>query len=147
VQVQFVTPGTSNNALWTGPSGSPLYVSASSSFSLTGATSGTVTTNTYFNSTTSASTTRPGSSPTVSASSSVLPGSASGYQYVSTPNPAGTYTLGQTVVQSGLTVGASANYGGNSMVATPEPSGLLIAGIGGLGLIGYGLRRRKAVGA
>jgi hypothetical protein len=30
--------------------------------------------------------------------------------------------------------------------AIPEPSSLLIAGIGGLGLIGYGLRRRKTLG-
>lgn len=29
----------------------------------------------------------------------------------------------------------------------PEPSSMLIAGVGALGLIGYGLRRRKAVGA
>jgi hypothetical protein len=31
--------------------------------------------------------------------------------------------------------------------AVPEPSSLLVAGIGGLGLIGYGLSRRKAQGA
>jgi LPXTG-motif cell wall-anchored protein len=29
----------------------------------------------------------------------------------------------------------------------PEPSSLAIAGIGALGLIGFGLRRRKAMGA
>jgi hypothetical protein len=29
----------------------------------------------------------------------------------------------------------------------PEPSSMMLAGIGGLGLIGYGLRRRKALGA
>jgi hypothetical protein len=30
---------------------------------------------------------------------------------------------------------------------TPEPSTLAIAGVGALGFIGYGLRRRKAAGA
>jgi len=32
-------------------------------------------------------------------------------------------------------------------VATPEPSTIAIAGLGALGMIGYGLRRRKALGA
>jgi len=32
-------------------------------------------------------------------------------------------------------------------VAVPEPSTMAIAGLGGLGLIGFGLRRRKATGA
>jgi len=35
----------------------------------------------------------------------------------------------------------------NSASAVPEPSSLAIAGLGALGLIGYGLRRRKALGA
>jgi PEP-CTERM motif len=34
-----------------------------------------------------------------------------------------------------------------SNTVTPEPSSLAIAGIGALGMIGYGLRRRKALGA
>jgi len=29
----------------------------------------------------------------------------------------------------------------------PEPSSLAIAGLGALGMIGYGLRRRKVLGA
>jgi PEP-CTERM motif len=34
-----------------------------------------------------------------------------------------------------------------SVVTAPEPSSMAIAGIGALGMIGYGLRRRKALGA
>ncbi len=34
-----------------------------------------------------------------------------------------------------------------SQVAVPEPSTMAIAGLGALGMIGYGLRRRKAMGA
>ena len=34
-----------------------------------------------------------------------------------------------------------------SQTAVPEPSTMAIAGIGALGMIGYGLRRRKAKGA
>jgi len=49
-----------------------------------------------------------------------------------------------------------ANFTGNdsgntsaslTIASVPEPSSLAIAGIGALGLIGYGLRRRKALGA
>jgi hypothetical protein len=35
---------------------------------------------------------------------------------------------------------------GTDLSAVPEPSGLVLAGLGALGLIGYGLRRRGAVG-
>jgi hypothetical protein len=151
VQVQLVnynssSPGSSTNLLWSGPTGNPLSVSAGTSFTPQNATSGTVTTSTYFNSTTDTTTTGVGAS-TVSASSNVVAGSTSGSNYVQTPNAAGSYTLGQTLTLSGLNAGASANYGGTSMVAAPEPSSLAIAGLGGLGLIGYGLRRRKAPGA
>jgi PEP-CTERM motif len=49
--------------------------------------------------------------------------------------------------------GFTGNDGGNvsaavgTIASTPEPSSLAIAGIGALGLIGFGLRRRKALGA
>jgi len=39
------------------------------------------------------------------------------------------------------------NTGDASATIVPEPSTLAIAGLGALGLIGYGLRRRKALGA
>jgi len=38
-------------------------------------------------------------------------------------------------------------YQNFSEVVVPEPSSLAIAGLGALGMIGYGLRRRKALGA
>jgi len=43
---------------------------------------------------------------------------------------------------------ASTKAGSGDIVTTiPEPSSLAIAGLGALGMIGYGLRRRKALGA
>jgi len=36
---------------------------------------------------------------------------------------------------------------GGTLASTPEPSSMVLAGIGALGMIGYGLRRRKALGA
>jgi hypothetical protein len=149
VQVQLVNPGNNNsNLLWTTPNWNTLAVYAGSSFTPSlNTSSGSVTTNTYFNSTSNANTTGLGSS-TISASSNVAASSTSALNYVNTPNPAGSYTLGQTVTLSGLNAGAGGfSYGGTSSVTAPEPSSLAIAGIGGLGLIGYGLRRRKALGA
>jgi len=54
-----------------------------------------------------------------------------------------TYGLGSIGATDGTT-GESPAYG---PVAVPEPSTLVLAGLGGLGMIGYGLRRRKALGA
>ncbi len=46
------------------------------------------------------------------------------------------------------TVGSFTASGSNSFSGSvPEPSSLAIAGLGALGMIGYGLRRRKALGA
>jgi len=47
--------------------------------------------------------------------------------------------LGATTMQSAGTISAT--------VIVPEPSTFAIAGLGALGMIGYGLRRRKALGA
>jgi len=53
------------------------------------------------------------------------------------------FTSGTLTVQDGLT----ANLKGFSPTVAPEPSTMALAGLGALGLIGYGLRRRKALGA
>jgi MYXO-CTERM domain-containing protein len=57
----------------------------------------------------------------------------------------GTYTLSQSVTLTGINNNASNfNYTANSGVTpTPEPSSMAIAGLGALGLIGYGIRRRR----
>jgi hypothetical protein len=53
------------------------------------------------------------------------------------------FVPGTLTVQDGLT----ANMRGFSPTLTPEPSSLAIAGLGALGFVGYGLRRRKPQGA
>jgi hypothetical protein len=64
---------------------------------------------------------------------------------------AGTYSLYQEIVVTFGTGGGtfSADFANTVLepVATPEPSTMAIAGLGALGMIGYGLRRRKAKGA
>jgi len=60
-----------------------------------------------------------------------------------------------TVTITALGLGTSVDTGGsttatpqeNSTSIVPEPSSFAIAGLGALGMIGYGLRRRKAQGA
>jgi len=61
----------------------------------------------------------------------------------------GTYYLAQFLDLGGVNFGASNfQFGGTSQVyANPEPSSLVIAGIGALGMIGYGLRQRRVLGA
>jgi len=48
---------------------------------------------------------------------------------------------------SSFTASGSGTFSANPPPAVPEPSTLALAGIGALGMIGYGLRRRKASGA
>jgi len=43
--------------------------------------------------------------------------------------------------------GQAVNLAGYQPTVVPEPSTMAIAGLGALGMIGYGLRRRKALGA
>jgi hypothetical protein len=59
----------------------------------------------------------------------------------------GTYSMTQ-VVNVNFTTPSSASFDYKSTnTITPEPSTMALAGLGALGLIGYGLRRRKARGA
>jgi len=142
--VQLVNPGTGNNLVWNSPGSSPVNVSAATSFtSQVGVTAGTVTTATYY------------SSPPLTSgigaatvSQATGPGSGTPPAVVSASN-SGTYSLSQTVTLSGaVSTASSFNFGGTSSVtAVPEPSSMAIAGLGALGMIGYGLRRRKALGA
>jgi len=47
-----------------------------------------------------------------------------------------------------LGAGAEINFSSSTtLTPVPEPSTMALAGLGALGLIGYGLRRRKALGA
>jgi hypothetical protein len=133
---------------WQLPSTSPVIVSAGASFAPTLSVSGTpvVTTTTYYDSPPAA---------TLSGSTAVVtqtqaPPALNSVQL----SNSGTYSLSQTVTLSGINVGATGfNFGGTSAVSpaplnsVPEPSSLAIAGIGALCLAGYGLRRRKALGA
>lgn len=155
ISVQLVASNlgaSSTNILWNNPAGTPVTASAAASLAASGDT-GTVTTTTYYASTSSLATTGLGAN-VISATSS--PGNTSG----NLANPATTYTLSQTVVLTGFTIGAgpppgtnAPTFGGTSSIvgpalaAVPEPSSLAIAGIGALGMIGFGLRRRKAMGA
>jgi hypothetical protein len=56
-----------------------------------------------------------------------------------------TYTLSLTDVITAT--GAGLASFDHELTAVPEPSSMAIAGLGALGMIGYGLRRRKATGA
>jgi len=73
-----------------------------------------------------------------------------GYYGVSSNIPwTGTFYMGFTASVN-PTTGAFSNVtveSGDVITVTPEPSSLAIASISGLGLIGYGFRRRKALGA
>jgi len=60
------------------------------------------------------------------------------------------FSLSQSITVT-LSAGDSASFvittaASPSGVSVPEPSSMVIAGLGALGLIGYGLRRRKALG-
>jgi hypothetical protein len=60
----------------------------------------------------------------------------------------GTPGVNASIGQAGpTTMSVSGNASASPSSVIPEPSSFLIAGIGGLGLIGYGLRRRRTLGA
>jgi hypothetical protein len=135
---------------FTAPTTTPVIVSAGSSFTTAASVSaGVATTETYYNSpgATSFTTSTPLVSSTQNFSNTLTPAN---FNQVSAGNPGPMYTLSQQLMLTGINVGATGfNYGGTSSVtaAVPEPSSLVLAGLGALGMIGYGLRRRKALGA
>jgi hypothetical protein len=59
------------------------------------------------------------------------------------------FSIKQTIDVELNGVGDKINYSSSTSLsqAVPEPSSLVLAGISALGMIGYGLRRRKALGA
>jgi PEP-CTERM motif len=76
----------------------------------------------------------------------------SGHYGVSDPTWGGTMNIGFMASPNGsggftTSNGGFVGSGDVTTTAAPEPSSLAIAGIGALSLIGYGLRRRKALGA
>jgi hypothetical protein len=142
------SPFTNPLLAWTAPTTPFVNVSAGASLApQTGLSSGSVATTTYYNS--PPATNGLSSTPVVTATQPTPTGS-SPLSSVLAGN-AGTYSLGQVLVLSGVagTVGLGFNFGGTSAVtpsSVPEPSTMALGGLGALGLIGYGLRRRKAAG-
>jgi len=60
----------------------------------------------------------------------------------------GTFTVSEVITFQLNNLNDQVNYSsGTTLASVPEPSTMAIAGLGALGLIGYGLRRRKALGA
>jgi hypothetical protein len=93
---------------------------------------------------------------TSSASATLTSGGGSGSQATPTSNVTVTGRSGDYAMSSKTTITIVSL--GNSQIDTtggatatavtvPEPSTLAIAGLGGLGMLGFGLRRRKAIGA
>jgi len=68
----------------------------------------------------------------------VAPGASSAVLVVATD--ATRYTTGKVAAIDG----SSVNLAGYQPIAVPEPSSMVLVGLGVLGLTGYGLRRRKA---
>jgi len=69
---------------------------------------------------------------------------------LSPTGPGGTFSMIETLVVSGLNgMNDNVNYSASTTLTnvTPEPTSLMLAGLGTLGFIGYGLRRRKAMAA
>ena len=144
---------------WTAPSSSPVTVTAntstSSQQSYTGST-GSAATTSYYDSppitgqprTTETGGPTPGT-PVVTSGSLPLNVSPSPNVLATTlALNSGTYSLSQSITVTDASSTAPFNVTGTSTVnAVPEPSSMAIAGIGALSMIGYGLRRRKALGA
>jgi len=133
---------------WSAPSGTPVIVSSGASFATNPTvTGGLATASTYFDSAPAASF---AVSNPAEVSSTQNPANTTGNNSNTTVLAnTGTYSLSQRVVLTGVNAGAASfNYGATSTVtnAVPEPSSVVLVGIGTLGMMGYGLRRRKALG-
>jgi hypothetical protein len=133
---------------WTNPTANPVVVSSASSFATNSTvTGGLVTTTTYFDSPPAATFMGSTAGPVSSQNNTNTSGNSFNSTGMANPGPG--YSLSEQIVLTGINPSAAGfNFGGTSSVTSvPEPTSLAIAGIGGLGLIGYGLRRRKALGA
>jgi len=129
-----LTLQVSSNGFTSPPAGPGTLVSSLATSLLTGTTTST------FTSTLGASTT-----PLLTLTGPTLSDSQQtslGVTIAGTP-----FTL-QNEMDVTIAAGQSAQLTGTTIITgVPEPSTMAIAGIGALGMIGYGLRRRKALGA
>lgn len=160
--VQLITPGsvlpggpyptpplsytTQPLLAWSLPASSPVQVSSGASFATNASvTSGLATAATYYDS--GPATTFATSTNVVGSTQNPANNTGNNFNQVTKTN-SGTYTLSQTLVLTGINVGATGfNFGATSAVNPgPEPSSMVLAGLGALGLVGYRLRRRKALG-
>jgi len=145
---------------WTAPTSNPVFVTANTSTSsqvsyAAGNTTGlgSATTTAYYDSppitgqprTTETGGPAPGTPVVTSMSVSLLTGLPSpALLKVSEPNT-GSYTFSQSITITGASSTNPFNVNANTTITpTPEPSTMAIAALGALGMIGYGLRRRKS---
>jgi hypothetical protein len=139
---------------WTAPSGTHLVATANTSTSSSVvSTGGTAATTTYVDSPPLAGSPAVPGTMVVTSGSLSLPNPQASVLMSAPVTSTGTYSFSQSVTVTGLTTVAgppnpAVNITGTSTVAgvVPEPSSMALAGLGALGFIGYGLRRRKASG-
>jgi hypothetical protein len=135
---------------WIAPSGTGLVATANTSTSSQAvALTGTAATTTYFNAPPVLTSPAVPGTAVVTSGTLSLTALNSNVLMTAPVTGTGTYNLSQSITVSGITsVGNSpVNVTGTSTVANlPEPSSMALAGLGALGFIGYGLRRRKASG-
>jgi hypothetical protein len=151
ISVTAAQLSTSVLSTWTGPSGTALVATANTSTSSEATTTaGTAATTTYFDSPPLAGSPAVPGTPVVTSGTLMLAAPGIVLRNANVTGT-GTYSLSQSVTVDGITdIGNSpVNITGQSSissVAVPEPSTLALAGLGALGFIGYGLRRRQVLG-
>ena len=145
---------------FTAPTGTPLMLSSSAGGSISDQGGTQTVTSTYqgFLDNTNTLFGKPGagSTPSQSASASLTATGTANLVYSPEPSvssvPGGTPFSMTDDLKFTFTIGAgsgqdTANASVNTVATSvPEPSTMAIAGLGALGMIGYGLRRRKALG-